>query len=251
MGKIIFSSAAFAAVIGLVWLIGPAAAITAHQETDCTGTGPCFEAVNSPGGVGVAGGSQGGSSGAGVSGVRSGGTGGYGVQASNSGGTGLFAQGNPAIVAGSKQPGNPLLFQGLGANAPVFHVDSKGNGYFAGKVAAKHVTEQATSTGQLVTTYATQGTSPAVEDFGETVLAGGRGYVRFDARFASVMQGTRYLVFVTPQGPVAGTLYVTQKTSFGFAVREAPPGRSNVAVDYRIVVRPFGSTEPRLPLVGR
>jgi hypothetical protein len=252
--KTFFASAAVATAIVLVALLVPAAAITSHQETDCSGgSGPCFAAVNSPGGVGLYGGSQGGSSGAGVAGVRSG-AGGYAVQANNTTGVALFAQGNPSIEArDGAVTGNPILYEGISPKGTVFTIDSKGDAKFAGKVTASQIAgattaEQATITGQRVTTYNSASTTPTLEDVGEMGLVGGRGAVRFDARFASTMQSARYLVFVTPQGPIAGSLYVTQKTPFGFAVRETLPDRSNVAVDYRVVVQPFGAARERLPI---
>jgi hypothetical protein len=197
--KFAFASAALPAAIVLVLLLKPALAVTSHDETDCTGgTGPCIAAVNSPGGVGLQGVSNGGSAGAGVSGIRSG-SGGSAVQAINGGGVGLFAQGNPAIEARASGNALTLLYRGLGSDGlPVFRVDSKGTAVFKGKVIGAHESVQITSTGQAVTTFGSASTTPTIEDFGEISLAGGRGYVRFDGRFASVMQGTRYLVFVTP-----------------------------------------------------
>jgi hypothetical protein len=242
-----FASAAPLAAVVLVLLLQPAAAVTSHQETDCSGgPGPCIAAVNSPGGVGLQGVSQNGTSGTGVQGVRNG-PGGAGVEAIHTGAIGLYADGNPAIQANYSGTGRTLLYQGIGPAGQVFSIDSNGRAIFKGKVVGQHESVQETATGQTVTTYGSTSTSPTLEDVGEIALAGGRGYVRFDARFASAMQGTRYLVFVTPQGPVTGSLYVTQKTPFGFAVRETLPGRSNVAVDYRVVVQPYGMAQERLP----
>ncbi|MBV8490613.1 MAG: hypothetical protein JO199_08790, partial [Candidatus Eremiobacteraeota bacterium] len=76
-----------------------------------------------------------------------------------------------------------------------------------------------------------------IEEVGESAIAGGVGYVRFDARVAQELHGARYLVFLTPQGPTQGCLYVAQKTPYGFAVRENAPGRSSATFDYRIVVK--------------
>jgi hypothetical protein len=246
--KTLFASTAISAAIVLVALLVPAAAITSHQETDCSGgSGPCFAAVNSPGGVGLYGASQGGSGGAGIAGVRSG-PGGYAIQANNGSGVGLFAQGNPSVEARYGAGANPLLYQGIGPKGSVFTVDSKGNATFKGRVSAEHITMQETATGRQVITFGSSSTQPMIEDFGEMTLSGGRGIVRFDAGFASVMQGARYLVYVTPQGPVAGSLYVTQKTPYGFMVRDSQADRTNVAVDYRIIVQPFGTAQERLPI---
>ena len=183
--------------------------------------------------------SQNGTSGTGVQGLRNG-PGGAGVEAIHTGGVGLYADGNPAIQAHYSGAGRTLLVQGIGAAGQVFSIDSNGRAIFSGKVVGLHESVQNTAAGQAVITFASTSTSPMLEDVGEMTLVAGRGYVRFDARFASAMQGTRYLVFVTPQGRVNGSLYVTAKTPFGFAMSETLPGKSNVVVDYRVVVRPYG-----------
>jgi hypothetical protein len=242
-----FASAAPLAAVLLVLLLQPASALTPRDETDCSGgAGPCLLISNSPGGIGIQGVSQGGTSGAGVQGLRNG-PGGAGVQAVHVGGVGLNAAGNPAIALYNTGTGRTLLEQGFGAAGQVFSVDSNGNAIFKGKVTGRHESVQSTAAGQPVTTFASTSTQPVLEDDGETTLLSGRGYVRFDARFASAMQSSRYLVFVTPQGPVTGSLYVSEKTPYGFALRETLPGRSSVAVDYRVVVQPFGVAQERLP----
>jgi hypothetical protein len=108
----------------------------------------------------------------------------------------------------------------------------------------------ATSTGRAVTTYASMVSQPTVEDFGEAQLVNGQTYVHLDPKFANVVdQRANYLVFITPEGD-ANVLYVTQKSASGFAVRESHAGRSTLMFSYRIVAKPFGSHEARLPMVG-
>ena len=107
----------------------------------------------------------------------------------------------------------------------------------------------ATSTGRAVVTYAPMVSQPTVEDFGEAQLVNGQTYVHLDPKFANVVdQAATYLVFITPEGE-ANTLYVTQKSPSGFAVREIHGGRSTILFSYRIVAKPFGSHEARLPMV--
>lgn len=107
----------------------------------------------------------------------------------------------------------------------------------------------ATSAGRAVTSYSAQETSPTIEDFGEAQLVTGLASVRLDPKFANVVeQRANYLVFITPEGD-ANTLYVTQKSMGGFTVRESHGGRSTIAFSYRIVAKPFGSHEARLPMV--
>ena len=107
----------------------------------------------------------------------------------------------------------------------------------------------ATASGRAVTTYASMVSQPTIEDFGEAQLVNGQTYVHLDPKFANVVdQRANYLVFITPEGD-ANVLYVTQKSPNGFAVRESHAGRSTLMFSYRIVAKPFGSHEARLPMV--
>jgi hypothetical protein len=87
-----------------------------------------------------------------------------------------------------------------------------------------------------------------MEDFGEGQLTNGSAYVRIDRAFANAIdQSSDYLVFITPDGDSKG-LYVTMRSPNGFEVRESGGGRSTLQFSYRIVAKPYGSTEARLPL---
>ncbi|GAC1407686.1 MAG: hypothetical protein NVSMB6_05740 [Burkholderiaceae bacterium] len=156
-------------------------------------------------------------------------------------GTAVLAQGN--TVSG-------FLFRGNNTNnSDVFTVDNSGNGYFTGQVSARAVVThaaptvaQATATGARATTYASQATQANVEHIGEADLVGGVATVHFDPRFAAILARGHYMVFLTPQGPTQGGLYVSQKGPGGFVVRsENPSARSNVAFDYRVVGRPYST----------
>lgn len=106
-----------------------------------------------------------------------------------------------------------------------------------------------TSQGRGVVSYVATQSLPTIDDFGESALENGSAYVRLDQAFANVIdQSANYLVFITPEGDSHG-LYVTQKTVKGFAVRESMGGQSSIAFSYRIVAKPLGSRDPRLPMV--
>jgi hypothetical protein len=103
--------------------------------------------------------------------------------------------------------------------------------------------------GKHVTSYVPRESQPTEEDFGEAQLVNGSAYVALDSTFASVIQRhMNYLVFITPEGDSRG-LYVTQKSSAGFGVRENLGGRSTLTFDYRIVAKPYGDTSPKLPTI--
>ena len=69
------------------------------------------------------------------------------------------------------------------------------------------------------------------EDFGTAKLARGRGTVELDGDFAKVIKPADYHVFVTPEGDCRG-LYVAEKKTASFEVRELGGGTSSVAFSY-------------------
>ncbi|MCS7179352.1 MAG: hypothetical protein RML46_05910 [Anaerolineae bacterium] len=93
--------------------------------------------------------------------------------------------------------------------------------------------------------------SPGVwfEDFGRASLVNGQAVVSIDPLFAQTVNLSDYHVFLTPLGDCKG-LYVAEKTSTSFVVKELGGGTSSVAFDYRIVARRLGYENVRLePLV--
>jgi hypothetical protein len=178
--------------------------------------------------------------------------------APQSGGIGVYGDGSFAAVYATNaiNAPNSAAFYAAGAGGklyvgrssgggPVFEVDNAGN-VTAHSFNAGFASAQSTPSGSRVMTYASESRSAIVEDFGEARLVGGIAYVRVDPNFTALMQrGTAYAVFVTPYGPVRGTLYVPQRDAAGFTVRETPPGMSNVLFDYRIVARRYVPPVPR------
>ena len=155
--------------------------------------------------------------------------------------------------AGTLAGGNGNIGGGLGVGTgvvpPAGDVNISGQYQQSGSCLQGCAVATKSSRGRAVQTYASMVSQPTVEDFGEAQLTGGQTYVRLDARFANVIdQRTSYLVFITPEGD-ADTLYVAQKTIGGFYVRESHAGRSSIPFSYRIVAKPFGSHDARLPMV--
>jgi hypothetical protein len=171
-----------------------------------------------------------------------------GVQGSAATSTAFGVQGNntsgaTSVAIRANGFGGPLFVGNNSFGNDVFTVDDGGNVH-----AHSFTADLAVATGARVVTYALQASQPTIEDVGEATLIAGQAYVRIDAAFAATMaRDTTYLVFLTPQGPTQGSLYVTQKSPAGFAVRENYTGRSTVAFDYRIVARPYGVRAQRLP----
>jgi hypothetical protein len=74
------------------------------------------------------------------------------------------------------------------------------------------------------------------EDFGTARLERGRAVVKLDADFAKTIRAGDYRVFLTPEGDCRG-LYIGNRRSATFEVRELQGGTSSVAFSYRIVGR--------------
>ncbi len=100
--------------------------------------------------------------------------------------------------------------------------------------------------GRAVSVYAMASPENWFEDFGSGQLKVGLATITLDATFAqTVSPEVGYHVFVTPNGDCEG-LYVAQKTTMGFQVRELHGGKSSVAFDYRIVAKRKGLERLRL-----
>jgi hypothetical protein len=175
----------------------------------------------------------------------------YGVSGvSTTAGVGARSFGTSADVAAVEAgaASGASIFIGQGAGTSQIAIDPNANIQTTGKL----YTAGSCSTGCIVrrvVSYGTTAASPTLEDTGEAQLRAGVAVVRLDPSFANAIDPHQnYLVLITPEGVTAG-LYVTQRTQTGFVVRENPGGHSDAAFAYRVVARPFGSREPRLPFV--
>jgi len=97
-----------------------------------------------------------------------------------------------------------------------------------------------------VALYAMESPENWFEDFGTARLHNGKARVTLESIFSeTVNSNLNYHVFLTANGNCRG-LYVAEKTTSGFVVRELNGGRSNVSFDYRVVVRRKGYETQRL-----
>jgi hypothetical protein len=157
-----------------------------------------------------------------------------------------FLDGSTGGVAGQfvAHTGAGLILQGLsGPNFnQVFSVDANGNLNISGNLVVSG-TKSSTAklqNGREVAFYAVESPENWFEDFGSAELKGGVAWVPLEAAFSEATNASAaYHVFLTPNGDSNG-LYVARKTATGFEVREHGGGGSNVAFDYRIVVRRRG-----------
>src|SRR5579859_128109 len=146
--------------------------------------------------------------------------------------------------------GAGLILQGLsGPNFnQVFSVDANGNLNISGNLVVSGTKSSTVrlQSGREVALYAVESPENWFEDFGSAELKGGAAWVPLDTSFAEATNAAvTYHVFLTPNGDSNG-LYVARKTATGFEVREHGGGNSNVAFDYRIVVRRRGYEAVRM-----
>ncbi len=94
--------------------------------------------------------------------------------------------------------------------------------------------------------YGEQAAEPMMEDVGSAKLVDGAATVSLANDFRATIDGSRYMVFLTPYGENNG-LYISSRTATGFSVREVHGGRSTLAFDYRIVAQQYGMHDGRLP----
>ncbi len=172
-----------------------------------------------------------------------------------SGAAGQFLAFSPTSVAGqfANFSHQGLILQGLSGpfdatQKEVFTVDANGNLHISGNLTVEG-TKSSTAklqNGREVALYAVESPENWFEDFGSAELKSGVAWVPLDASFGEATNAAvTYHVFLTPNGDSNG-LYVARKTATGFEVREQGGGGSNVAFDYRIVVRRRGYETIRL-----
>lgn len=150
-------------------------------------------------------------------------------------------------LAAANFGGGPIM-RGYAGSTEIMELDNAGNIVITGTLtqSGTPMSVSRLARGNRLIMYSPKQAIATVEDVGETQLVLGQAYVRLDPRFAGTIdEHASYLVFLTPQGDTSG-LYVAEKTAAGFMVREHG-GRSNIAFDYRIVAKPFGSHDARLP----
>jgi hypothetical protein len=237
----VFGDATDASGVGV---FGVASATSGEGVSGSAPNGGFGVVGNSTGGIGVSGISD---VAAGVGGLS---TSGFGVVGQSHSSGGVLAESGSSSIEALRitANGGGALIRASNASKEVMSLDNAGNLIVVGSVTQFGTPNLVTRNGLGGRTvmYSAKQSVATVEDVGEGQLAGGQALVRIDPAFAATMDPTRpYLVFITPQGDSNG-LYVTGKTPGGFIVREHN-GRSNIAFDYRIVAKPFGSTDARLP----
>ncbi len=267
-----------ALAIGIVVVTSTAGAVqTALINSHCGSHSPCAAYTNSGGGAGIQGsntnggapnavgvlgtsrasvGVQGTSTRAGDAGVAGEDDTGDGVYGFSRHGTGVFGEtgasggsnsGSAAVVAQTDSHAD-MFFALSVPDDNICSINSSADLTCDGSITGSALRlRQRTSGSNRVLAYPSESTSATLEDVGTAHMIGGVANVYFERDFAStIKRGAWYYVFLTPLGNTRG-LYVSQKTSGGFQVRETERGRSTLDFDYRIVARPLGANNDRLP----
>ncbi len=212
----------------------------------------CIAGYNShAGGTGVYGSATDG--GAGVYGIANGGFAGEAVGVLAQGppnAYGLFAlTGAGGVAVYANEPtssGNYVLWVTGGGSGSVA-VDDNGNAFLSGQVYTSGACQSGCSRKRHVESFGARTSEPTIDDVGEAALRSGAAHVALDPAFANAIDGSKpYVVLVTPEGE-ANNIYVANRTSRGFDVREAHGGRTSIGFAYRIVAKPYGVRDQRLP----
>ncbi len=153
-------------------------------------------------------------------------------------------------VSGASRGGTAGSFYAVNAARPFEAEGPIGGCYIDGagdlicngsKSAAVHLSDS-----RWVRLYAVESPENWFEDFGTGTLSNGSASVALETTFRDTVTSSQdYHVFLTPRGECEG-LYIAETNSSGFAVRELHHGKSNIAFDYRIVVRRKGYENIRM-----
>ncbi len=178
--------------------------------------------------TGTAGGSNGG-----VYGYSQGGDGVVGISNSNS----AFNSAGTFFA-----PNNPFPLVAIGWNNNNCLVNTQGDLTCTGsKSAAVPLPDN-----RWVRLYAVESPENWFEDFGSGTLSNGSASIALEPTFRDTVTSSQdYHVFLTPRGDCEG-LYLASTSASGFEVRELHHGTSNIAFDYRIVVRRKGYENIRM-----
>jgi hypothetical protein len=216
---------------------------------------------NTAGGIGVEGQSDGRS--AAVMGYNDGKAGGYGVSARSLYGDALYSYSDtgasvfaesglgggtasvPLWLESHGSTGAPLILGEWGSNV-VLEADIAGNLYLSGLLYSSGNCRNGCSRTRHLTSFGARTSEPTLDDDGEGTLHGGSAHVALDPAFENAIDTAKpYVVMLTPEGDAG--LYVTNRAAGGFDVRQLGGGHSSISFAYRIVAKPYGVRDERLP----
>jgi hypothetical protein len=200
----------------------------------CTGSAACVAGSNTGTGAGVQGSS----------------TAFYGVLGQSAGANAAVGGFNTDAATGASgvygQSENGFGVYGFSENGTGYGVVSQGNAFIEGEIFTSGACHSGCIGTRHQASFGARTSSPTIDDVGEGTLRQGVAHVALAADFANTIDATKpYVVLLTPEGDAA--LYVAGRTATGFDVRQVGGGHSSLAFAYRIVAKPYGVADERLP----
>ena len=224
--------------------------LTRTCASQSTGSG-CIAGTNTSKGNALFGSNSG--SGNGVVGQSVGAAGGYGVYGYSQNGVGVYAESSGAnsgvipLVAYNPASSPQNVIEGYSGLGQIFAVSGFGNMFITGEIYTGGSCQFGCSRTRQVASFGARTSEPTLDDVGESTLHDGVAHVALEPDFANAIDGQkRYVVLLTPEGDAS--LYVSNRSSRGFDVREVGGGHAGIAFAYRIVAKPYGVKDERLPL---
>jgi hypothetical protein len=219
----------------------------AHSDKSnktCQSGNPCLDETNGSNGPGIQGNST---NGAGVYGYS---PNYYGVIGDSQGVNAAIGAFNTYTAAGASgvyaQSQNGYGVYGVTESSSGYGVVSEGNAYVSGLIYTGGACQDGCSKTRRQESFAARTSQPTIDDMGEATLRNGMAHVAIAGDFGNVIDAHKpYLVLLTPEGDAS--LYVANRTAGGFDVREVGGGRGTVSFAYRIVGKPYGASDERLP----
>ena len=216
--------------------------VHSDKSKTCASSGVCFQETNSSSGVAIQGNS---SSSAGVLGYSSTY---YGLLGESNGffaavgGYNSYASAGASGVYGQSEYGYGVT--GYASNGYAMYAE--GNVLVTGLIYTGGYCHSGCSKTRQQAAFVPRAAQPTIDDVGESTLREGATHVALAADFANAIDAHKpYVVLLTPEGDAS--LYVTNRTASGFDVRQIGGGRASIPFAYRIVAKPYGVSEERLP----
>jgi hypothetical protein len=155
-----------------------------------------------------------------------------------------YASGGASGVYGFSQNGPGVT--GSTGSPSSYALQAEGNVLVVGEIYTRGSCSAGCSRTRGEASFGARTSEPTIDDIGEASTREGVARVNLARDFANAIDpGKPYLVLLTPEGDAA--LYVANRSASGFEVRQVGGGRSSVAFAYRIVAKPFGVSQERLP----
>ena len=127
-----------------------------------------------------------------------------------------------------------------------YGVVSQGNELVEGEIYTSGSCKSGCSKTRGQASFGTRASEPDIEDSGEAVLRNGVARVALNADFVNTIDSSKaYVVLLTPEGDAS--MYVAGRTPAGFEVREVGGSHGSAPFAYRIIAKPFGVRDERLP----